>query len=296
MQPGPHPARAGCVNTDARLGPPDPQAPRTLWRSRRTSPTTPSLLTRRSTSEPPAQRSARGSPRLAARRLTLGRGSSLSHPRPRSSARTNRHRRGPPSPPKTSKRWFEADLKKVDRSKTPWLIIYFHAPIVRWAAPGAGRPQSRRRGVVAAVDGRPCRAAAAAPSAAPRACDAGRLPAPRPDPAAARPPLPSPSSYEASFKQVECMRLTYEPLMYKVRPHGRGHPAPLPLPAPGPGALGWLCRAAPPALPPAKLCPHLPPNPHPKPQTPPPLVRCRHRDQRPRPRLRALQARLQLHT
>jgi hypothetical protein len=115
MQPGPHPARAGCVNTDARLGPPDPQAPRTLWRSRRTSPTTPSLLTRRSTSEPPAQRSARGSPRLAARRLTLGRGSSLSHPRPRSSARTNRHRRGrPPPPPQklpkgglrlTSRRW-----------------------------------------------------------------------------------------------------------------------------------------------------------------------------------------------
>lgn len=24
------------------------------------------------------------------------------------------------------------------------------------------------------------------------------------------------SSYEASFKQVECMRITYEPLMYKV--------------------------------------------------------------------------------
>jgi len=50
-------------------------------------------------------------------------------------------------------KWFKADLKKVDRKKTPWLIVYFHAPIV--------------------------------------------------------------SSYEASFKQVECMRLTYEPLLFK---------------------------------------------------------------------------------
>lgn len=41
----------------------------------------------------------------------------------------------------------------MDRSRTPWLVVYFHAPFV--------------------------------------------------------------SSYEASFKQVECMRLTYEPLMYR---------------------------------------------------------------------------------
>lgn len=29
-------------------------------------------------------------------------------------------------------KWFENDLKKVDRKKTPWLIVYFHAPFVRW--------------------------------------------------------------------------------------------------------------------------------------------------------------------
>ncbi|KAI8465064.1 MAG: Metallo-dependent phosphatase-like protein [Monoraphidium minutum] len=50
-------------------------------------------------------------------------------------------------------KWLAADLAKVDRKKTPWLIAYFHAPFV--------------------------------------------------------------TSYEASFKQVECMRLTYEPLLYK---------------------------------------------------------------------------------
>lgn len=50
-------------------------------------------------------------------------------------------------------KWLEANLAKVDRKQTPWLIVYFHAPFV--------------------------------------------------------------SSYEASFKQVECMRLTYEPLLYK---------------------------------------------------------------------------------
>jgi hypothetical protein len=52
-------------------------------------------------------------------------------------------------------KWFEADLKRVDRTATPWLVVYFHAPMY--------------------------------------------------------------SSYEASFKQVECMRLTYEPLLFKVR-------------------------------------------------------------------------------
>ncbi|KAI8468926.1 MAG: Metallo-dependent phosphatase-like protein [Monoraphidium minutum] len=50
-------------------------------------------------------------------------------------------------------KWFEADLAGVDRKKTPWLIVMFHAPVI--------------------------------------------------------------SSYEDAFKQVECMRLTYEPLLYK---------------------------------------------------------------------------------
>jgi transglutaminase-like putative cysteine protease len=34
-------------------------------------------------------------------------------------------------------KWLEADLKKFDRKATPWLIVYFHAPFVRWAARGA---------------------------------------------------------------------------------------------------------------------------------------------------------------
>ncbi|GBF95409.1 hypothetical protein Rsub_08371 [Raphidocelis subcapitata] len=50
-------------------------------------------------------------------------------------------------------KWLEGDLAAVDRKRTPWLIAFFHAPIV--------------------------------------------------------------TSYEDSFKQVECMRLTYEPLFYK---------------------------------------------------------------------------------
>jgi len=50
-------------------------------------------------------------------------------------------------------KWFEKDLKSVDRNSTPWLIVYFHAPLV--------------------------------------------------------------TSFEDSFKQAECMRLTYEPLLFK---------------------------------------------------------------------------------
>jgi hypothetical protein len=52
-------------------------------------------------------------------------------------------------------KWLAADLAKVDRKKTPWLIVHMHAPMV--------------------------------------------------------------SSWAGSFKQVECMRLNYEPLMFKVR-------------------------------------------------------------------------------
>jgi hypothetical protein len=145
--------------------------------SRRTSPTTPLAPTLHSTSEP-RRGIARGPSALSALRAAACRRRRAAPAPPACLTRVNAafdraqrgrclSRRGPPrrgwgwvcvvrahaarppparipklmhpslpSPPPN--RWFEADLKKVDRSKTPWLIIFMHAPIVRWAGGGSG--------------------------------------------------------------------------------------------------------------------------------------------------------------
>lgn len=105
------------------------------------------------------------------------------------------------------------DLAKVDRKKTPWLIAYFHAPIVTcaWRPRTAAAPPR----FTACLFGMAAEGVAAhAPTSQTHAAARARR-----------------RSYEASFKQVECMRLTYEPLLYRVRLRS---PSAFSLP------LGWL--------------------------------------------------------